>query len=101
MLSECSPGFVGWNCTERCPKNYYGRKCWSKCSCDETQVCHPVCGCLQRLDLDNSNMTNNGTSIVLENVTSSPFAEECTITKGVLSDSTTTGLIHCNSYLPF
>ncbi|XP_052714482.1 uncharacterized protein LOC128187873 [Crassostrea angulata] len=74
---ECSPGFWGWNCTDMCPDNYFGRKCWTKCSCNETQICHHVCGCLQRLDLDYSNMTNNGTSIFLENVTYSSFAEEC------------------------
>lgn len=63
MLSECSPGFRGWNCFEMCPENYYGRKCLTKCRCKETQICHHVCGCLQRLDLDNSNMKKNGTSI--------------------------------------
>lgn len=91
MLSECSPGFYGWNCTDRCPDNHYGKKCSAKCSCNETQICHHVCGCLQRLVLDNSNMTNNG-SILLENVTYSPYAEECPTTKYVLS--TTTGLMH-------
>lgn len=88
MLSECSPGFFGWNCTDRCPENHYGRKCSTKCSCNETQICHPVCGCLQRLDLYNSNMTKTGTSIFLENVTSSSYAEECPTTKDVLSTST-------------
>lgn len=56
------------------------------------QICHPVCGCLQRLDFDISNMTKNGTSIFLENVTYSPFAEECPTTTDVLS--TTTGLMY-------
>lgn len=89
MLSECSPGFLGWNCTDRCPENYYGRKCSAKCSCNETQICHPVCGCLKR----NSKMTTNGTNVVLENVTVSLYGEECPTTKDVLFFGT--GLIYC------
>ncbi|XP_052712919.1 uncharacterized protein LOC128186960 [Crassostrea angulata] len=85
---ECSPGFWGWNCTNKCPKYHYGRKCLTKCSCNETQFCHHVCGCLQRLDLYNSNMTNNDASFLLENVTSSPYEEECPSTNDVLSAST-------------
>ncbi|XP_052714483.1 uncharacterized protein LOC128187875 [Crassostrea angulata] len=85
---ECSPGFWGWNCTDRCPKNHYGKRCLTKCSCNETQICHHVCGCLQRLDLDIANMTNNDISIFLENVTYSPFAEECPTTTDELSTST-------------
>nr|XP_034337031.1 uncharacterized protein LOC117692618 [Crassostrea gigas] len=75
-----------------CQENHYGRKCLTKCSCNEMQICHPVCGCLQRLDLDISNMTKNGTGIFLENVTYSAFTEECPTTTDVLS--TTTGLMY-------
>lgn len=88
MLSECSPGFWGWNCTNRCPENHYGKRCKTQCSCNETQICHHVCGCLQRLDLDNSHIKKNGASIFLKNVTSSPYAEECPSTKDVLSTNT-------------
>uniref|UniRef100_A0A8W8JZ65 EMI domain-containing protein n=1 Tax=Magallana gigas TaxID=29159 RepID=A0A8W8JZ65_MAGGI len=87
---ECSPGFVRWNCAERCPENHYGRNCLKKCSCNETQICHHVCGCLQRFDLDNSNMTKNGNSHILENVTYSPFAEGCPTTTDSLSTTTDT-----------
>ncbi|XP_052714487.1 uncharacterized protein LOC128187878 [Crassostrea angulata] len=85
---ECY-GSWGWNCSGTCPENYYGRKCREECTCDnETQICHPVCGCLKRLDLNNSNMTNNETNISLKNVTSSPYAEECPSTIQVLSTTT-------------
>lgn len=97
MLSECY-GSWGWNCSEPCPENYYGGKCGKECTCDyKTQICHPVCGCLKRFDLNYSNMTNNETDISLNNVTSSPYAEECPSTMQVLS--TTTGLVYC--YLIF
>ncbi|XP_065934896.1 uncharacterized protein [Magallana gigas] len=92
MCVECSPGFRGYNCAEKCLKDYFGGKCNIRCSCNETQICHHVCGCLQRLDLNYLNVTNNGTSILLENVTYSPFAEECPTTTDVLS--TSTGLMY-------
>lgn len=95
MLSECSPGFWGWNCTNRCPKDRYGRKCLIKCRCNETQICHPVCGCLQRLDFGISIITNNGASIFSENVTSSPYAEECPTTTDELSQSTGLTYMYC------
>lgn len=96
MLTECSPGFLGYNCAEKCSKDYFGKKCDIRCSCNETQICHHVCGCLQRLDLNYSNMMNNGTSVLMENVTSSSYAEECPTTTYELS--TSTGLISC--FLP-
>lgn len=89
MFLECGPGFIGWNCTEKCPENYYGRKCLRKCSCNETQICHPVCGCLQRLASDNS----YNDTILLENVVFSSYAEKCPTTSD--TRSTTTGLIYC------
>lgn len=96
MFSECSPGFRGWNCTEKCPENHYGKKCNTECRCNnETQICHPVRGCLQKLDL---NMTNSRTSLFLEN--SSPYTEGCPSTIiDVISKST--GLIYCNSYTSY
>lgn len=92
MFTECSPGFRGYNCTKKCSNDLFGKKCNLRCSCNETQICHHVCGCLQRLDLNYSNMTNNGTSILLENGSYSPFADECPTTTNVLF--TTTGLMY-------
>lgn len=86
MFSECSPGFKGWNCTDRCPKNHYGKRCLRECSCNETQLCHLVCGCLQRLASANS----NNDTVLLENEAYSSYAEKCPTTLD--SRSTTTGL---------
>ena len=43
-ISECEPGFLGPNCTQRCPYPYYGHKCQGKCDCD-MHKCHVSTGC--------------------------------------------------------
>ena len=43
-ISECKPGFLGTNCTLRCPYPYYGHKCQGKCDCD-MHKCHVSTGC--------------------------------------------------------
>lgn len=70
ILSECRPGFFGMNCLQTCAENYFGNLCENKCDCNETQICHDVCGCIR-----NSSMTDD--SSTSENVTSSYFAEAC------------------------
>lgn len=77
ILSECKPGFLGQDCLQTCGENYYGNLCKNKCDCNETQICHHVCGCLRI-----SSMTND--SSIAKNVTSSYFSEACSIsTKGI------------------
>lgn len=88
MILECSPGFFGWDCTDTCPETFYGRWCNKLCRRNETQICHSVCGCLQRLDLNCSYET----SILFENIESSSLVEECPSTVEVLS--TSTGLLY-------
>lgn len=88
MFLECSPGFLGFNCTKRCPYYYYGRQCLTKCRCNETQICHHLCGCLQRLASANS----YNDTVLLENKAFSSYAEKCPSTLD--SRSTTTGLVY-------
>lgn len=77
ILSECKPGFLGQDCLQTCGENYYGNLCKNKCDCNETQICHHVCGCLRI-----SSKTND--SSIAKNVTSSYFSEACSIsTKGI------------------
>lgn len=38
------------NCLQTCRENFYGNLCENKCDCNETQICHHACGCLQKVD---------------------------------------------------
>ncbi|XP_065936262.1 multiple epidermal growth factor-like domains protein 10 isoform X2 [Magallana gigas] len=82
---ECSPGFLGLNCSSSCPKNSYGKKCEFDCHCDkETHYCHHICGCLPKLIIvSNATVTNDSTSSV--RVTSSFSADTCLSTAGLAS----------------
>ena len=45
----CTPGWSGVKCTERCPVEYYGMLCASKCQCsvngtESASLCNPVTG---------------------------------------------------------
>lgn len=84
-MTECSPGFLGLNCSSSCPKNSYGKKCEFDCHCDkETHYCHHICGCLPKLIIvSNATVTNDSTSSV--RVTSSFSADTCLSTAGLAS----------------
>lgn len=43
-FSDCENGFYGINCETKCPFQYFGRKCLSKCNCTGKE-CHHVYGC--------------------------------------------------------
>lgn len=69
------------NCLGTCKENYYGQLCENKCECNDTEICHRECGCLQKLYFSNSNMTND----------SFLWAESCpTSTNAVLTSKTIT-----------
>ncbi|XP_078322194.1 uncharacterized protein LOC111110971 isoform X2 [Crassostrea virginica] len=40
----CSPGYLGWNCSEKCPYPNYGRECQDECKCEE-RLCDFATGC--------------------------------------------------------
>ena len=44
IISECKPGFLGPNCTQRCPYPYYGHKYQGHCDCDRHKS-HVSTGC--------------------------------------------------------
>lgn len=89
ILSECKPGFLGIDCLQTCGENYYGNLCKIKCDCNTTQICHHVCGCLRI-----SSMTND--SSTAENVTSSYFAEACSISMNAVL--TSQGINYCSIF---
>ena len=62
-LIECDPGFRGDNCSKKCPYGYYGKNCLNKCNCNDTQICHHVCGCLQT-SITTDNITTKNTEVV-------------------------------------
>lgn len=51
ILSECRPGFHGVNCLQTCGENFYGNLSENKYDCNETQICHHACGCLQNVTI--------------------------------------------------
>ena len=44
LISECSPGYLGPNCSEICPYPNYGRECQEMCECEENR-CDITTGC--------------------------------------------------------
>lgn len=85
VMTECSPGFVGLNCSTPCSENSYGKRCLSSCNCtNKTHYCHHVCGCLPKLVIvSNATMTYDSTSSV--RVTSSFSADTCPSKGGLAS----------------
>lgn len=73
-MTECSPGFFGFNCSIPCIENSYGKRCLYQCHCDrETHYCHHVCGCLPKLVIvSNTTVTNDSTSSVSVTLSTCP-----------------------------
>lgn len=46
FLKECSPGYVGIDCSRTCRYPNYGKGCQDVCNCDQ-QDCHAIKGCDQ------------------------------------------------------
>ncbi|XP_078338235.1 uncharacterized protein LOC144626868 [Crassostrea virginica] len=80
MCIECNPGFRGENCNEACPENHYGKMCANLCKCNDTQICHHVCGCIRKsIGMDNITATE---------VISSYSVETCFTSTDTSTDST-------------
>lgn len=45
FLPECIAGYIGLNCTERCPYPSYGDRCQGLCGCSN-DTCDVSTGCL-------------------------------------------------------
>lgn len=43
-ISECMQGYIGLNCTEKCPYPTFGERCQGYCSCSN-DMCDVTTGC--------------------------------------------------------
>ncbi|XP_062587073.1 uncharacterized protein LOC134248687 [Saccostrea cucullata] len=44
QCEKCTPGYIGENCTSKCPYPFYGEACQEKCNC-EKDICDFYSGC--------------------------------------------------------
>lgn len=87
IIPECRPGFYGLNCLQTCGENFYGNLCENKCDCNETQICHHACGCLQKVDASKND------SSMSENLKVSYYAASCPTSFDAIVKSQ--GTIYC------
>ncbi|XP_062587055.1 scavenger receptor class F member 2-like [Saccostrea cucullata] len=44
QCEKCTPGYIGINCSSKCPFPFYGEDCQSKCDCQK-DICDFSAGC--------------------------------------------------------
>nr|XP_034334258.1 multiple epidermal growth factor-like domains protein 6 [Crassostrea gigas] len=45
VCEQCMAGYIGRNCTSKCPFPYYGVECQQECNCNQT-LCNISTGCI-------------------------------------------------------